>query len=83
MLKYTMNQQVESKKDYTRKADLLVALDYLYQLPPSKWNVAIITGFKLKVLEPLMTFISAADDNNIHTKTEGVTSKDGEETFGL
>ena len=37
---------------------LLKGLDYLYNLPPSKWNPAVVTAFKVRLLPKLITYIS-------------------------
>lgn len=66
------------------KDELLKGLDYLYQLKPSQYNAALITRFKRFLLPDLITYISAENDDNIHTKVpEGSSSKEGEEVFGL
>lgn len=44
------------------KTKLLKGLDYLYQLPPSKYTPDLVTRFKWKLLPDLITFISASED---------------------
>jgi hypothetical protein len=51
------------------KHELLKGLDYMYALPPSKWNLAIITRFKTKLMPHLIYFISGSPDMETATKT--------------
>jgi len=44
------------------KDKLLKSLDYLYNLPPSKFTPALITRFKWNLLPELIEFISASED---------------------
>lgn len=39
------------------KDKLIKSLEYLRELPPSKWNPVIITRFKLNVLDDLIEYI--------------------------
>ena len=57
------------------KAYLLKGLSWLYELPPSQWNVAIILKFKSVFLPKLIKFVNDAPDQNfVETKVE--TKKD-------
>lgn len=61
------------------KDKLLKSLDYLYQLPPSKYTPALVARFKWKLLPNLITFISAADDQPDLDKT--AMPEDAEKIF--
>ena len=42
------------------KPDILKSLLYLQGLPPSKWDIAIITRFKVKVLDDLILLLKGS-----------------------
>lgn len=64
------------------KDHLLKSLDYLYNLPPSKYTPLIITRFKWNLLPELMTFISASEDRSELDRPEIATPEKAEEIFG-
>ena len=57
--------------------ELLKALDYLYKLPPSKWDLPMITRFKRFVLDDLIMFVTKSDVAD----EKGATMEEAEEIF--
>ena len=63
------------------KDQLLKGLDYMYQLPPSKWDPVIITRFKARLLPKLMMFITNAEDQKEDQKDNEPLSAVAENIF--
>ena len=51
---------------------LLKGLDYLYNLPPSKWNPAVVAAFKIRLLPKLKAYIAGETKKDIVAVAEEI-----------
>lgn len=65
------------------KDQLLKSLDYLYNLPPSKWNLAFVTRVKVKLLPHIIKFVKEPEESEESKKSAKFEKTEKTEKTGI